>query len=406
MKHFPPPSMKRGIGMKQADRFKQYVSPDGEITWYFQAFRTTRRGFKTKRDAQLEYLEMEKVYRSRKKLTGSRETFSEVSEKWFVYYKSLQEQKASTYAKRHELIVSLSRWMGDKKICSLTPEYLQELFFELKEKGIDGHSIGYSKSSLEGYRQTLNMIFKYCVKQNVLSFNPLESVTRPKYQKSVAQLKASISAVDQKYLTLDEVKLLLNYSLVNEELTLATLFHVLFYTGCRIGEALALQPEDIDFETNEIIFYKQTSVIGKQIDFTIETTKSAASARRVVVTPLVMEKLKELIKVHEKLRKQFKFKVDDFYLFVYLDPPKRGVPFRREYVNDHIKKCVALCGIKKPFHTHLARHTMASLVAEHCSWDVLKARLGHTDKTTSEIYRHLTSEERLKPLEAFKYLEG
>lgn len=49
---------------------------------------------------------------------------------------------------------------------------------------------------------------------------------------------------------------------------------------------------------------------------------------------------------------------------------------------------------------------MASLVADYCSWDVLKARLGHADKTTSEIYRHLTSEERLKPLEAFKSLEG
>ncbi|MBL1225863.1 tyrosine-type recombinase/integrase [Enterococcus sp. BWR-S5] len=98
--------------------------------------------------------------------------------------------------------------------------------------------------------------------------------------------------------------------------------------------------------------------------------------------------------------------MDDFYLFVYLDPPKRGALFRREYVNNHVKKCVALCGIKKPFQTHLARHTMVSLVAEHCSWDVLRVRLGHTNKATSEIYRHLTSEERLKPLEAFKYLEG
>ena len=41
-------------------------------------------------------------------------------------------------------------------------------------------------------------------------------------------------------------------------------------------------------------------------------------------------------------------------------------------VNDHVKRCVERCGINKDFHTHLARHTMASLVAEYCSWDVLK----------------------------------
>ncbi len=119
-----------------------------------------------------------------------------------------------------------------------------------------------------------------------------------------------------------------------------------------------------------------------------------------------MEKLKALMKRLDDVRKQFKFKIEEKYLFVYLEPHKRGVPFRREYVNHHIKRCVEQCGINKPFHTHLARHTMASLVAGHCDWEVLKARLGHTDKTTSEIYRHLTSEERLKPLEAFQILEN
>ena len=54
---------------------------------------------------------------------------------------------------------------------------------------------------------------------------------------------------------------------------MSVLFHVLFYTGCRVSEALALQPQDIDFERNEILFYKQTAVKGKSKDFRIETTK-------------------------------------------------------------------------------------------------------------------------------------
>ena len=323
-----------------------------------------------------------------------------------MYYKSLNEQKVSTYDKRSELVGALNRWLGEKKLIDLTPDFLEELMFSLKERGINGETRGYAKNTLYSLRQTLNMIFKYCVKKGMLSDNPLTNVPMPKYQKSVTDLKKSLNSLDEKYLTIDELRMLLNYSILHEELPLATLFHVLFYTGCRISEALALQTEDIDFENNEILFYKQTSVKGKQIDFKIETTKSVSSARRVVVTDLVMEKLQQLITVLDNLNSQVPFRVKENYLFVYLSPFKRGIPYRREYVNDHIKRCVERCGITKPFHTHLTRHTMASLVAQHCSWEVLKGRLGHADKSTSEIYRHLTSEEKMKPLKAFEILES
>ncbi|EFU07828.1 tyrosine-type recombinase/integrase [Enterococcus faecalis] len=392
--------------METKDRFKKHIGASGEVTWYFQAFRTTRRGFKTKREAQLEFLELKKSRQKRKKFVNSNEKFSLVADQWFMYYKSLNEQKISTYDKRSELVGTLNRWLGEKKLIDLTPDFLEELMFSLKERGIDGESQGYAKNTLYSLRQTLNMIFKYCVKKGILSDNPLTNVPMPKYQKSVTDLKRSLNSLDEKYLTIDELRMLLNYSILHEELPLATLFYVLFYTGCRISEALALQKEDIDFENNEILFYKQTSVKGKQIDFKIETTKSVSSARRVVVTDLVMEKLLQLITVLDNLNSQVPFRVKENYLFVYLSPFKRGIPYRREYVNDHIKRCVERCGITKPFHTHLTRHTMASLVAQHCSWEVLKGRLGHADKSTSEIYRHLTSEEKMKPLKAFEILES
>ncbi|MDU3593358.1 MAG: Arm DNA-binding domain-containing protein, partial [Enterococcus faecalis] len=46
--------------MENMSRFKKHITATGKITWYFQAFRTTRRGFNSKREAQLAYLEMEK----------------------------------------------------------------------------------------------------------------------------------------------------------------------------------------------------------------------------------------------------------------------------------------------------------------------------------------------------------
>ena len=52
--------------MENMSRFKKHITATGKITWYFQAFRTTRRGFNSKREAQLAYLEMEKQHADEK----------------------------------------------------------------------------------------------------------------------------------------------------------------------------------------------------------------------------------------------------------------------------------------------------------------------------------------------------
>lgn len=392
--------------MENMSRFKKKISATGKVTWYFQAFRTTRRGFKTKREAQLAYLEMEKQQRCKRKIVASNDKFSTVSQQWFQNYKSLGEQKVTTYDKREKQLKILNRWLGDRKLSNLSSEELQAFLYILKEKGINGVDVGYAKNSLQSLVQVLNMIFNYCEKKDLIDKNPMKFVRMPKYQLTVKELRESVSSLEDNFLTIDELRTFLNYGIVYEELPMSVLFHVLFYTGCRVSEALALQPQDIDFERNEVLFYKQTAVKGKSKDFRIETTKTVSSARRVPVTPLVMEKLRQLINVLNEMKKSSKFVVDETYLFVYLNPSKRGIPYRREYVNDHVKRCVERCGINKDFHTHLARHTMASLVAEYCSWDVLKDRLGHTDRTTSKIYRHLTSNEKEKPLIAFSSLES
>lgn len=113
--------------MEKTDRFKKQISSTGRITWYFQAYRTTRRGFNSKREAQLAYLEMEKQQRLKKKIVASNDKFSVVGEQWFQYYRSLNEQKEITYDKREEQLKIIVRWIGDKKLSDLTPECLQEL---------------------------------------------------------------------------------------------------------------------------------------------------------------------------------------------------------------------------------------------------------------------------------------
>ena len=149
--------------MENMSRFKKHITATGKITWYFQAFRTTRRGFNSKREAQLAYLEMEKQHRNKQKRLASNDKFSVVSQKWFEYYRSLNEQKVATYDKREEQVKILNRWIGGKKLSSLSSEELQKFLFILKEKGIDGVNVGWNGNSFFDKFYKVQNFFPYAI---------------------------------------------------------------------------------------------------------------------------------------------------------------------------------------------------------------------------------------------------
>ena len=88
--------------MEKTDRFKKQISSTGRITWYFQAYRTTRRGFNSnvRRNSLIWKWRNNKGLR---KIVASNDKFSVVGEQWFQYYRSLNEQKEITYDKREQL---------------------------------------------------------------------------------------------------------------------------------------------------------------------------------------------------------------------------------------------------------------------------------------------------------------
>ena len=91
----------------------------------------------------------------------------------------------ATYDKREEQVKILNRWIGGKKLSSLSSEELQKFLFILKEKGIDGVNVGYAKIvyiSCSGSKYGFN----YC---NLINENPMKFVKMPKYQLSLKDLK-------------------------------------------------------------------------------------------------------------------------------------------------------------------------------------------------------------------------
>lgn len=146
---------------------------------------------------------------------------------------------------------------------------------------------------------------------------------------------------------------------------------VLFWTGLRIGELLALSPSDIDLEARILTVNKSFQTIdGKEVITEPKTQRS----RRVIPLP---EKLFDEIKAYE----------DALYK---PDPDDRLFPYTKSYFHHQMEKGCAAAGMEK-IRLHDLRHSHAALLIRLGTPILLVSeRLGHEDvQTTLRTYGHL-----------------
>lgn len=158
------------------------------------------------------------------------------------------------------------------------------------------------------------------------------------------------------------------------------LFPLLFWSGCRIGEALALTAEDVDIENSAIRINKTYSRLqGHDL---VHSPKTPASNRTVTLPGFMMEILKDWIRYTDVTGKQRLFE---------------GTT--RNAVTGVFHRHAKRAGLPD-MHIHDLRHSHASLlISIGCSPVVIKERLGHQSITTTiNIYSHLfpTKQEEVK----------
>lgn len=152
---------------------------------------------------------------------------------------------------------------------------------------------------------------------------------------------------------------------------------LLFMTGMRIGEATAVQWEDIDFETgvlkiNKTLYYKRL----EEYQFVEPKTKS--SLRTLALDADTLEILKIWHDVQDSI-------VKTGFVLSY-----NGEPTLNHTIRDAIIKYSTIAGVHR-IKIHALRHSHASLLIQMGENPlIIKDRLGHEDiQTTLGTYGHL-----------------
>lgn len=172
------------------------------------------------------------------------------------------------------------------------------------------------------------------------------------------------------------------------------LFNIMFFTGIRKGEALALKISDFD---GKYIFINHTITKnrfnGKRL---LLKPKSKKSIRKIKLDLFSQIELKQLIKYYSKNFDNFN---DNFFLFGGNKPIATTTLDRKK--NRYCK----LAKVKQ-IRIHDFRHSHATILyKKNIDIKIIKERLGHADiSTTLDTYVHINEEEEKRLIKMINLL--
>ncbi|MDF2947606.1 MAG: integrase [Bacillales bacterium] len=379
--------------------FQKYITKHGQL-WLFKMDTginpatgkrqtTTRRGFKTKKEAQLAASKLEEELQSGILINNNNLTFYDVFILWFNQHK--KSIKLSTIKIIESKFKShiLPRF-GQLKIKDINKIYCQKQINE----------IALSIKSVNDIKIQANQVFKYAIKMDIISKNPLEHVTVPKIKQEIVADKPITDT--RNYWRKDEIQNFLE--ITKNELTLRdhVLFHLLIYTGARKGELLALTWEDIDFKRGTLRLWKTLFHSNNEHIFQQPKTKDSKRLISLDTKTLALLKKWRIAQLEEEFAiGKRKDKVN--IVFTKAD----GSPLRLAYLNEKLNILIKKHKLH-PITIHGLRHTHASLLFEAgANIKEVQERLGHSDiKMTMNIYTHVTDTVKEQTASKFQmYLE-
>lgn len=370
---------------------KKYTKKDGSTVYMFQAYlgvdpltgkkkRTTRRGFKTQKEAKFALAQLQLEIESNSFSKQDYSTFKEVYELWFANYKhTVKESSAQRvqYLFKNQILPKF----GHMRVNKINTAICQRIVNEWNEENAPIRLRSYTKK-----------IFTYAISIHLILSNPMDNILIPRKNKKPKKEK-------ENFLDRYQLKEFLLIVKQQEPSNVYTMLHVLAYTGLRKGELAALTWNDIDF-TNQTLSVTKTGYYLNGNPY-ITSTKTNKSTRIISVDNSTIS-----------LLKQWKLEQKKFLLSrgIPIKPDKKQLIFSNDNNNLIYNAFLNEILRKYPQYNitpHGFRHTHASLLFEAgASIKQVQERLGHTNiNTTLEIYTHVTKEAEKESAEKFlKYM--
>lgn len=276
-----------------------------------------------------------------------------------IYIKRKEDAQSSpnTIRAYTNFVASLNVWKGeainrvslkdvDKDFCLSYLQYLRTA----KTK----YGKPYSRGTADGYFRALHTILNYAVRNDMIQYNPIDKIDREE--------KIKVPETSRAFLTVDEIRKLIETPTKNETLKRAFLFAC--FCGLRLSDVCALQWGNI---THENGIYS--------VSLTMKKTG------RPITVPLSKEALKWL-----PVREGWESDNDNVFSFA----------ANLTFVGRCLRKWAKDAGITKHVTFHKARHTFATMMLTlGADLYTVSKLLGHTDITTTQIYAKLVDQKKV-----------
>lgn len=338
------------------DRWNGYNGDTWRVACYYRNWKGERkkhdkRGFATKKEAVI--YEREFLAKTSKNVNMGFGTFLD------IYMSDMRPQlKESTMANKENIINTHIRpYFINKSLSEITSTDILQWQNELLSQR-DDNGKGYSQIYLRTIQNQLNAIFNHAVKYYELPKNPCIA------NKKMGKAKGK----EMQFWTKEEY-LKFSKAIIDKPMSYYA-FQILYWTGIRCGELLALTRGDFDLDGRKLKINKTYQVVkGKELITSPKTEKS----NRVIELP-------------EFLCREMQ---DYFELLYKIDNNSRIFQVTKSYLHHEMDRGSKAAGVKR-IRIHDLRHSSCALLINLGYSPVQIAdRLGHESITITERYSHL-----------------
>ncbi|MEX3624174.1 site-specific integrase [Viridibacillus arvi] len=381
---------------KRTSTIESYTLNNGQKRYMFQLYigvdpltgkqkRTTRRGFKKIKEAELVLARIKLEISKGTYQKQQPETYQDIYDLWVKQYEKTVEE--STFVKttgifKNHILPAMKSYKVEKITVDVCQRHVDEWADKLKK--------------FRMVKSYAAKVLDFAIKRNYIQTNPFTFVDMPT---ALKKKQASTEDKVENFYTKEQLIQFLSCLENENNIKAFNLFRLLAFSGMRKGEALALTWNDLDFKTNEIRINKALSR-GKENQLYVKSTKTGI-ARTVKMDERTMAILKEW---HKKQKQD--------YLMIGYNIMKAGQLVFSNECNEYLQPTKTrkwILHVQNKYGldtitTHGLRHTHCSLLFEAgASIKEVQDRLGHSDvQTTMNIYAHVTEKAKEAAIQKFE----